>query len=53
MDEMKGDDDTYSRDWSTRLPCVKLKTRAWITWNMPAGVSFKSSMLSKEEERRK
>ena len=40
MDERKGDD-TYSRDWRTRLFWVKLKTRAWITKNMPAGVSFK------------
>ena len=51
-DERKGDD-TYSRDWRTRLPWVKLKTRAWITWNMPAGVIFKSFMLSKEEEERR
>ena len=41
MDERK----CYSRDWRTRLPCVKLKTRAWITRNMPAGVSFKSLRL--------
>jgi len=52
MDERNGDD-TYSRDWRTRLPWVKLKTRAWITWNMPAGVSFKSLMLPTEEERRR
>ena len=38
-------DDTYSRDWRTKLPWVKLKTRAWITRNMPAGVSFKSLRL--------
>jgi len=43
-------DDPYSRDWRIRFPSVKLKTRAWITWSMPARVSFKSVMLSKEEE---
>ena len=52
MDERKRDD-TYSRDWRTRLPRVKLETRAWITWNMPAGVSFKSLMLSTEEVERR
>ena len=49
MDERKGDD-TYSRDWRTRLPWLKLKTRAWITWNMPAAVNFKSFMLRTEKE---
>jgi len=52
MDERKGDD-TYSRDWRTRLFWVKLKTRAWITKNMPAGVNFKSLRLCMEEERRR
>ena len=52
MDERNGDD-TYSRDWRTRLPWVKLKTRIWITRNIPAGVNFKSFMLRKEEERRR
>ena len=44
MDEGKGDD-TYLRDWRTRFPWVTLKTRAWITRNMPAGVNFRSLRL--------
>ena len=44
MDERRGDH-AYSRDWRTRLPRVKLETRAWITRNMPEEVNFKSLML--------
>ena len=51
MTEERKGDDAYSRDWRTRLPWLKLKTRAWITWNMPAAVNFKSFMLRTEKVR--
>jgi len=44
MDERKSDH-AYSRYWRPRLPLVKLKTRAWITWTMPAEEIFTSFML--------
>jgi len=53
MDERKGDD-TYSRDWRIRLPWVKLKTRAWITWNISLGVNFSPvSLIGRGKERKR
>ena len=49
MDERKGGD-TYSRDWRTRFPWLKLKARAWITRNISLGVSSSRVRLWKEDD---
>jgi len=49
MDERK----CYSRDWRTRLPWIKLKTRAWITRNISPGVNLSPVRLWEEDDIRK
>ena len=48
MDERK----CYSRDWRTRFPWLKLKTRAWITCSISLGVSSNPMRLIDTEKER-